>query len=91
MWGFVGVYVGIISFGLTMAMKMVIKLATSEPIQNFQFQKSDAESRKPFTWFTIKARWRKYMNCQDEPLWKIFFIPKTRKIVSYNDYKELIM
>ncbi|CAB01873.2 Palmitoyltransferase [Caenorhabditis elegans] len=77
MWGFVGVYVGIISFGLTMAMKM--------------FQKSDAESRKPFTWFTIKARWRKYMNCQDEPLWKIFFIPKTRKIVSYNDYKELIM
>ncbi|CAP23337.2 Protein CBG02234 [Caenorhabditis briggsae] len=77
MWGFVGVYTWIISCGMTMAMRM--------------FQKSDVESRKPFNWITVKNRWRKYMNCQEQPLWKIFFIPKSRRLVSYQDYKEMIM
>ncbi|CAL2029233.1 unnamed protein product [Caenorhabditis brenneri] len=77
MWGFVGVYTWIISCGLTMAMRM--------------FQKSDVESRKPFNWLTVKTRWRKYMNCQEKPLWEVFFIPRSRRLVVYQDYKEMTL
>uniref|UniRef100_A0A1I7T8Q8 Secreted protein n=1 Tax=Caenorhabditis tropicalis TaxID=1561998 RepID=A0A1I7T8Q8_9PELO len=92
MWGFVGVYTWIISCGLTMAMRMVCRfMFQTIQILVLQFQKSDSESVKPFNWLTVKTRWRKYMNCHEEPLWKIFLIPRSRRVVVYQDYKEMTM